>query len=130
MKEMIQKCMKYKASIEHVVNIRADAKIDNLISTQEETVKKLKRKQYYLQKKNNDLMKELNVNNLTFFVNKILKGMHFGKRAALILDMVVSGELFGEAGKVASSDFVRKEVQFFSQPGVCARQRIRRTRDA
>ena len=111
MKEMSKKCMKYKASIEHVVNIRADAKNDNIISMQEETVKKLKRKQHYLQKKNNDLMKELNANNLTFFVNKILKGMHFGKRAALILDMVVSGELFGEAGKDASNDFLRKEVR-------------------
>ena len=111
MKEMNKKCMKYKASIEHVVNIRADAKIDNLISTQEETVKKLKRKQYYLQKKNNDLMKELNANNLSFFVNKILKGMHFGKRAALILDMVVSGELFGEGGKDERINFVRKEVR-------------------
>ena len=74
-------------------------------------MKKLKRKQYYLQKKNTELMKELNANNLTFFVNKILKGMHFGKRAALILDMVVSGELFGEGGRNASRNFMRNELR-------------------
>ena len=54
---MSQKCMRHKASIEHVVNVGADAKNDNLISKQEVTAKKLKRKQYYFQKKNNELMK-------------------------------------------------------------------------
>ena len=32
MKEMSQKCMRYKASVENVVNVRADTKNDNIIS--------------------------------------------------------------------------------------------------
>ena len=42
----IQKVVIYKATIKNVVNVKANEKIESLIATQEETVKKLKRKQY------------------------------------------------------------------------------------
>ena len=48
---------------------------------------------------------------ICLFVNKVLKVMHFERRAALILDMVVLGEFFGKAGKDASIQFVKKEVR-------------------
>ena len=53
-------------------------------------------------------MKQMSSNNLTCFVNKILKGMHFQKRAVFVLDMVVSGKMFGDAGKDVSKKFVQK----------------------
>ena len=37
--------------------------------------------------------------------------MHFERRAALILDMVVSEEFFDKVGKDASIQFVKKEVR-------------------
>ena len=78
---------------------------------QGETVKKLKRKQYYLQQKNNELMKQMSANNLSFFVNKILKGDHFKKESSPNSRYLVSGELFGKDGKDAASNiFFKKEV--------------------
>ena len=49
--------------------------------------------------------------NLSTFINKVLKGMHFENRASLVLDLVFTGEMFGEAGKVASKHFVCQQVQ-------------------
>ena len=37
--------------------------------------------------------------------------MHFDKRAAVVLDLVVSGDLFGEKGKEATKQFIRHEVR-------------------
>ena len=101
----------YKCTIDSVVEKKADSRIKELVTAQDATVKKLKRRQYYLEQKNKELMKQMSGNNLTFFVNKILKGMHFKERAALVLDMVVSGKMFGDAGKDASKNFVQKEVR-------------------
>ena len=93
-----------------MVTTNANSKIAQVLSEQDTMVKKIKRRQYYLQKRNKDLMEQMSGNNLTFFVNNILNGMHFEKYAALVLDMVVSGEMFGEAGKDATKELVKREV--------------------
>ena len=67
--------------------------------THKEKVNKLRQKQYYLTKKNKELTKKLNSTNLSDFVNEYLKGMHFQNRAALVLDLVYSEEMFRDAGK-------------------------------
>ena len=56
-------------------------------------------------------MKKMSGSYLNFFVNHALKGMHFEKRSALVLEMVFSGEMFDEAGTSVGKDFVTKEVQ-------------------
>ena len=92
---------------------------------QGETVKKLKRKQYYLQQKNNELMKQMSANNLSFFVNKILKGDHFKKESSpnssCLVKMVKTPPVIF---------FSRRKCTRCSQPGICARQRIMRTKGA
>ena len=45
---------------------------------------------------------------LNLFVNHALKGMHFEKRAAIVLKMVFSGEMFGAASTSVGKDFVKK----------------------
>ena len=70
-----------------------------MIAEHEITTSKLRWKQYYLTKKNNKLTEKLNSTNLCDFVNEFLKGMHFENRAFLVLELVHSGEMFGDAGK-------------------------------
>ena len=55
-------------------------------------------------------MKELSGTNLSTFVNNYLKGIHKNKRATLVLEMVMSGEMFGEASQSAEKDFITKQV--------------------
>lgn len=73
---------------------------------------KLQRSRRYYKDKNEDIMAKMADNDLNFFINHALKGKHFKTRAATVLDLVVSGELFGEeASKKATTKFVRKEVR-------------------
>ena len=64
-----------------------------------ETVNQLRQRQYYLTKENKEMTKKLNSTNLSNFVNEYLKGMQFENHATLVLDLVYSGEMFGDAGK-------------------------------
>ena len=59
------------------------------MEAQNEVVKKLQRRQYYLKKNHDDLMKN-DWFRFDFFVNHALKGMNFEKRAAIALGMVFS----------------------------------------
>ena len=71
---------------------------------------KLRWKQYYLTKKNNELTEKLNSTKLCDFVNAFLKGMHFKNCAFLVLELVHSGEMFGDAGKKVGMEFARQSV--------------------
>ena len=106
-----KQCVMYKELLKSVVEKRAINEIEKLKSAQEDTVKKLKHRQYYLKKKHDDLIKNMSGGVLTFFVNKVLKGMHFEKRAALVLEMVLSGKMFGEVEKDVTKDFVKNKVR-------------------
>ena len=102
----------------------------DLIADQAKELKKLKRWQYYLKKKCDELLKKIDGGDLTYFVNKVLKGMHFEKRAALVLDMEVSGELFGDAVKEVTIFFGKKGCVTYLQRGAYVRPRILRTKVA
>ena len=72
---------------------------------------KLKRRCNYLDKKNKKLICKMESKDISFFVNHALKNMRVHKRAELVMDMVMSGDLFGEKGVQASKEIVRKEVR-------------------
>ena len=91
-------------------NRKAAKDIEELNEEHKGTVNKL-RKKYYLTKKNKDLTESMSRVNLSVFINKILKGMYFENRASLVLDLVLTGEMFGEAGKVVGKHFVPRQVQ-------------------
>ena len=74
-------------------------------------VTKLKRQNKYLKKKHEDFVSKMESKDLSFFVNRTLKGMHFEKRASVVLDLVVCGTLFGEKVKKASKKIIWREVK-------------------
>ena len=110
LKKKWKECEEYKISVEIIAKKKADDEVENMTEAHNVTVKKLRRKQYYLTKKNKKLNNVLGAANLSFFVNKILKGMHFEKRASLVLDMVISGDMFSVAGKTMGK-MITKEVR-------------------
>ena len=91
--------------------VKCDKKINELKAAHEATVKKMKRQHYYLTKQNKELTEKMSSGNLSVFVNELLKRMHFEKRATLVLDLVFSGEMFGEAGKKVGRQFITREVR-------------------
>ena len=46
-------------------------------------------------------MSKIESKDISFFVNHVLKGMRFEKRAAVVMDLVILSNLFGEKGKEA-----------------------------
>ena len=59
----------------------------------------MKRQHYHLTKHNKELTEKMSSGNLSVFVNEVIKRMHFEKCASLVLDLVFSGKMFGNAGK-------------------------------
>ena len=74
-------------------------------------LKKVKRKQYYLAKKNKEILEKIDNGDISFVVNRALKGISKKKRADVVLDMVMDGSMFGPKGQQAGKKFVRKEVR-------------------
>ena len=128
--KICKQCVTCKELLKYVVEKIANNEIDKLKYVQEDTVKKLKCRQYYLKKKYDDLMEKTSGGDLTFFVNKVLKGMHFEKRAALVLEMVVSGEMFGEVGKDVTKYFVKNKVRKLFTAWRLCKDKIPRIKDA
>ena len=56
--------------------------------------------------------------------------MHFENRAALVLDLVFSGEMFGKAGQEVGKEFARKEVRKIMSSWRLCKKRIPRIKDA
>ena len=75
--------------------------IRKLADAHNDQVKKLRRKQYYITQKNKNIMKKIDDGDLSFFMNKCLAKQTRSKekRASLVLDMVVSGEVLAIMGK-------------------------------
>ena len=109
-KKLKKQCRLYKLTVDDLADKRARGEISKAANEQEEIVEKLRQKQYCLVKKNRDLMREMSSTNLNFFVNKVLKGMHFEKQGAFVLNMVMSDEVFGNAVTSAGKQFVTNEV--------------------
>ena len=74
-------------------------------------IKKLRRKQYHLQQKNKELASKLVNMDINYFINRALKYVRFEKRAALVLDLVMSGKMFGDRGIEGGKEFMRQEVR-------------------
>ena len=74
-------------------------------------IKKLRRKQYYLQQKNKELASKLVNMDINYFINRALKYVRYEKRAALVLDLVMSGKMFGEQGIEGGKEFMRQEFR-------------------
>ena len=111
MKTIRTECDNQLAASLLVEKRKATKHIEELNAEHKETVNKLRKKQYYLTKKNKDLTESMSRGNLSTFINKVLKGMHFENRASLVLDLVFTGEISGEAGKVAGKHFVCHQVK-------------------
>ena len=111
MRKLKKKRRSYKSKVDALASQRSNEEISKVAISQQETVKKLRQKQCYLAKKNKERTREMSNTNLTYFVNKVLKCMHFEKHTALVLEIVMSGEMFGEAGQSVGKDFIAKEVR-------------------
>ena len=62
-----KQCVNYKELLKSVVEKREINEIEKLKSAQEDTVKKLKHRQYYLKKMHDDLIENMSGGVLTFF---------------------------------------------------------------
>ena len=85
--------------------------ISDIVAKHESQIKKLRRGQYYLQTNNKYLKMQLNSIDINYFVNRALKYVRFEKRAALVLDLVMSGDMFGAKGQEGGKEFIQKDVQ-------------------
>ena len=86
-------------------------KEEKMVAEHKITTSKLRWKQYYLTKKNNKLTEKLNSTDLCDFVNEFLKGTYFENCVALVLELVHSGDMFGDAGKKVGMEFARQSVK-------------------
>ena len=93
------------------IEIAKTKEIRQLQATHVSQIKKLKRKQYYLVKKNNNLQVKLENLDILFVINKALHNVRIGKRADIILNMVMNGDMFGEKGQDAGTQFIWREVR-------------------
>ena len=85
--------------------------IEHLQQTHQSEIKKLKQKQYYLVKKNNDLQSKMENLDISFIINQALKDVKVQQRADIILDMVMNGDMFGEKGMRAGANYIWIEVR-------------------
>ena len=108
-----------------------DKEIKKLTDAHADQVKKLRRKQYYLNQKNKEYTDKINDGDVSFFMNKCLhRTRSKEKRATFVLNMVVSGEMFGQKGKQAGQKFVRIQCRKHIQLGDCVSQKILTTKAA
>ena len=98
-----------------------DKEIKELTDAHADQVKKLRRKQYYLNQENKEYTDKVNDGDVSFFMNKCLHRTRSKEKCAtFVLNMVVSGEMFGQKGKQAGQKFVRKQCRkTYTAWGLC-----------
>ena len=77
-------------------------------------LKKVKRKQYYLAKKNEEILEKIDNGDILSMMNRALKGMSKKKHADVLLDMVMDGSMLGPKGQQAGKFFSQRSDKSIS----------------